>query len=164
MIAQMATLLSVKELREDKAMRALQKARAALHKAEAQAQERARAVEESAASLPARERAIYAKILGEVVGMDRIDGAKDELRHLQEAHQALIDRLTRARDHVIRCREGLDKARKELRRKQSETEKTAQVLEELRSAAADEAVAQEEAEIEDLFATPRAPIVLEAPV
>lgn len=163
MIAQMNTLRAVKKLREDKAMGALQQAQAALAAAQAREQERARAVAESEAGLPRRERALFEQIIGEIVDVPRVDDVKAQVRALQARHQELVDALTRARDHVVRAREALGKARAQLRQRQAETSKTDQVLEDLNARAADAEVAREEAEVEDLFSRPRPTLVIEAP-
>ncbi|MGR3483844.1 MAG: type III secretion system stalk subunit SctO [Paracoccaceae bacterium] len=155
MIHQFRTLHRVKKLREDKALRAMQEAR----REAARAQERldaARAeVAESEASLPAREAAIYAKIMRQIVGIPAIDGAKERVQALIAEHQRLIDRAARARDRLKRAEEAVEEARAEYGRKRAETEKIETMTEELETRAADEAAAAEEAEIEDLFSTPR---------
>lgn len=154
MIQQFRMLQKVKRLREDKALRALQAARRAVQEAIERRDRIAAEVTESAATLPAREKAIYQEILGKVVGMGAVDSAKDNVLHILSEHQKLVDRRDRASDHVRRCEEKLVEAQAELRAKQAEVEKTDTITDEMAQALAEEEVAKEEAEIEDLFSRP----------
>lgn len=115
MIGQFRMLGKVKALREDKALRALQKARATLRDAEARLAQLEDEVAQSRASLPERERALFVPVLGRTVGMGTIDAVKEDVLALYQAHQALEDRRDRARDHVKRCEQALAAARVELR-------------------------------------------------
>lgn len=156
MIGQFRMLQRVKRLREDKALRALEKARAALREAEARRDMLAAEVEVSAASLPLREREVFETVLGSVVGMDRIEDAKQAVLQIHADHHRLEDRLARARDHVLRCVARLDEARRELRKRQQDNEKIDTVTDDLADTIAAEAAAREEIEVEDSFSRPRA--------
>ncbi|WP_163850655.1 type III secretion system stalk subunit SctO [Pseudooceanicola aestuarii] len=164
MIRQFRMLERVKKLREDKALRALMAARAQLAEAETRHQALIAEVTQSAATLPDRERAIFDRILQQVVGMGAVDDAKDEVLHLLAEHQKLIDRRDRAGDRVIRAREAVTAAQAELKRKQQEVEKIGTLTEDLAAELAEAQIAAEEAEIEDLFSRPRpAPTPVGAP-
>lgn len=154
MIAQFKTLQTVKALREDKALRLLEAARTALHKAQTKAEALRVEVAESKAQLPARERAIYAKILKAVVDIAAVDRAKDQVLNLLEDHQKLSDRHDRAVEFVRHCEGKLAEARAELAKRQAEVEKITTLTEGMIAAAAAAALAAEESEIEDLFARP----------
>jgi chromosome segregation ATPase len=154
MIAQFRTLGQVKKLREDKAMRALEKARATLAEAKARATALEEEVARSAASLPERERGDYRPILNTAVSVPDLDAAKDRVLALAADHRALCDKRDRALEYVKRCQTRLEEARLELRRRQTETEKIESLRAEMGETAELEAVAQEDAEIEDLFARP----------
>lgn len=155
MMAQFRMLQKVKRLREDKALRALEKARAALREAEARRDALDAELTESTATMPARERAIFTQFLKTVVGLDRIDAANGAVLDLRAQHQALADRLDRARDAVRRAEQKLVQARQELRQRQQDTEKIDTVANEVREEIETAAVAREEVEIEDLFSRPR---------
>lgn len=155
MIKQFRTLQKVKKLREDKAMRALQAARATLADACRRRDELTAKVTQDAETLPARERQAYQRIIDKVVNMGDVDDVKEEVLHLLAEHQKLIDRRDRARDHVVRCEEKLKEARAELKRKQQEVEKIDTITDELAAEIAEEETAKEEIEIEDLFSRPR---------
>lgn len=159
MIAQFRTLGQVKQLREDKALRALEKARSALVEAEARARALEEEVVQSAASLPERERAVYRPVLNQKVGLPDLDDAKEQVLELVNEHRALCDKRDRALEYVKRCQTRLEEARQELRRRQAETEKIETLLAEMMETAEAEEVAREDAEIEDLFARPRRPLV-----
>ncbi len=159
MIGQFRMLGKVKGLREDKALRALQKARATLREAEARLAQLEDEVVQSRASLPARERGLFVPVLGQTVGMTDLDEVKERVTGLYLDHQTLEDRRDRARDHAKRCEQALQAARVELRMRQQETEKIGTVTEELVAVAAAEQMAREEIEIEDAFSRPKAKVV-----
>jgi chromosome segregation ATPase len=154
MIPQFRMLTKVKKLREDKAMRALEAARAAHRKAVDRAEALTAEAEESARTLPARERALYDAILQKIVGQSAVDEVKEQVLVLMNDHQALLDRRDRAWEHVARCEAKLADARAELRRRQADVEKIVTITDELVQADAAEKLAKEEIEIEDLFARP----------
>jgi flagellar biosynthesis chaperone FliJ len=154
-ISQFRMLGKVKTLREDKALRALQKARTILREAEARLAALEAEVANSAASLPARERALFVPVLGQTVGMPDIDVVKENVLDLHRQHHELEDRRDRARDHVKRCEQALEAARKELRIRQQDVEKITTVTDELVTAQAADQLAREEIEIEDAFSRPK---------
>jgi hypothetical protein len=155
MMQQYRMLQKVKKLREDKALRALQSARAKLREANERHAMLIEEVKQGAANLPARERAVYDKILGKTVGMGAIDDAKDEVMHILAEHQKIVDRRDRAADRVVRAKERLIEAQKDLKRRQQEVEKIDTVTDEKQREVDEEAEMKEETEIEDLFSRPR---------
>ena len=156
MIAQFHTLQKVKRLREDKALRALQAARREVRTAAERVEAARAAVAESERTLPEREAAIYAKIMEQVVSTAEIDLAKERVQQLMAVHQKLIDKVSRARDHLKRCEDAVETARAAHAARRAEVEKIDTLTEEMALTAANEAVAAEEAEIEELFGVPRA--------
>lgn len=155
MIAQFRMLSHVKRLREDKALRVLEKARSDLRLAHERAARLSEQVAESARTLPERERAEYRPLLGKIVETDDIEAAKARVLDLDTAHRKLEDKLDRAREHVRRCQERLDSARLAYKAAQAATEKTETMRDRLIEEAELEAIFAEEAEIEDIFARPR---------
>ncbi len=155
MIGQFRILGKVKALREDKALRALQKARAVLREAEERLARLERELAESLASLPARERGLFVPVLGRTVGMGDIDTVKEQVLDLHRTHHDLQDSRDRARDHVKRCAQALQAARDELRLRQQDSEKIVTVTNELAAQIEAEQTAREEIEIEDAFSRPK---------
>ncbi len=154
MIPQFKMLTTVKKLREDKALRALQTARSALRKAEEKAERLRIEAEESTRTLPIRETEIYDRIMRKVVGLGAVDEAKERMLLMLEEHQNLLDRRDRAFEYVKRCEQKVEEARKELRKRQADVEKIETITNDLIETAEAEAIAKEEAEIEDLFSKP----------
>lgn len=155
MIKQFRMLQKVKRLREDKALRALEKARTALREAETRRERLARELAESRQTLPDRERALYAPVLGQTVSMGRIDDAAQDVLALREGHHRLADRHDRAGDAVVRAQQKLEAARRDLRMRQQEVEKIDTVTDDMVWTLEAESVAREELEIEDAFSRPR---------
>jgi len=155
MIPQFRVLQKVKRLREDKALRALEKARGALREAEARRDALAAELAESACTLPARERAVYVPLFQQSVGQVRLEDAQADAQALREAHHRLIDRHDRAKDAVERARQKLEAARRELRLRQQDVEKIDTVTDDMVEGLAQAVTAKEEAEIEDVFSRPR---------
>ena len=158
MIEQFKVLQNVKQLREDKALRALQTARAEVERAKARLRNAREAAEESGRTLPAREAQLYAEIMQRIVGLDDVDLVKERVLALMEDHQRMLDKVTRAQDHVKRSEDAAEKARTEYRAKQADTEKINTITAEMTAQAALAAVAAEETEIEDLFSGKTRPI------
>jgi small-conductance mechanosensitive channel len=159
MIPQFRVLTKVKKLREERAERALEAARATLRKAVERAEALSAEAEESTRTLGDRERALYDTILKKVVGMGAVDDVKDQVLALMNEHQALLDRRDRAWEHVARCEAKVAEARVELRRRQADVEKIVTITDELVAADLAEKTQKEEIEIEDLFSRPRKPDV-----
>ena len=113
MIPQFRMLTKVKRLREDKAMRALEAARAAHRKAVERAEALTAEAEESIRTLSARERGLYETILQKVVSMGAVDDVKEQVLQLMTDHQALLDRRDRAWEHAARCEAKVVEARVE---------------------------------------------------
>lgn len=155
MIPQFRTLTKVKKLREERATRALEAARATHRKAVERAEALTAEAEESTRTLADRERAVYEAILQKVVVMAEVDEVKDRVLQLMNDHQALLDRRDRAWEHVARCEAKVVEARAELRRRQADVEKIETITEELVQADLADWTAREETEIEDLFSRPR---------
>ena len=155
-IIQFTTLARVKSLREQKALEALQKARRAVADAEARLAKLTDEIAESAATLPDRIHALYQDIVGETVDLPAIDMVAHRAAKLEAAHQRLEDRRARAEHKLVELREKADEAALAYRRAQTEREKYDGLLDDMKSEREGLVIAKEEAEIEDLFARPRA--------
>ena len=155
MSGELATLLRVKRLKED---RALQEAKAKREAALCAAEEADRArkiVEDSAATLPSREDAIYREILGKVVKLDAIEITKGRVVRLEKEHGKLVDAQDRAvhvqakaeaeREEAIQLHRGAVRTR----------DKYVLLTDREREDIAAAAEYREEMEVEDLFGTRR---------
>jgi hypothetical protein len=155
MIRQMKVLLRIKELKEERALRAMQAKRQQFVAAQQQRIGAEAAVAESAATMPGRETAIYAEILGEVVDQGEIDRIKGRIVQLEKEHNALKDVAERCR-HVEHRLEGeLEALTLAFRFAQKKRDKFRIVTDELVEADAAEAEHKEEVEVEDLFSRAR---------
>lgn len=156
MIGQMKTLLRVKKLKEEQALRAMQVKRQQLEDARRRRISAEAEVAESAATLPSRETAIYAEILGEVVDQSEIDRIKGRIVRLEKEHSVLKDVAERCR-HIEHGLEGeLQILTQAYRHALKKRDKFQIVTDDLVLAAAVEAEHKEEIEVEDLFSRPRA--------
>ena len=155
MIRQMKVLLRVKELKEERALRAMQAKRQQFAAAQQQRIGAEADVAESAATIPSRETAIYAEILGEIVDQAEIDRIKGRIVQLEKEHNALKDVAERCR-HVEHRLEGeLETLTVAFRFAQKKRDKFQIVTDELVLEAAVEAEHKEEVEVEDLFSRAR---------
>lgn len=155
MIRQMKILLRVKELKEERALRAMQAKRQQFDAAQQQRIGAEADVVESAATIPSRETAIYAEILGEIVDQSEIDRIKGRIVQLEKEHNALKDAAERCR-HVEHRLEGeLETLTLAFRYAQKKRDKFQIVTDDLVLAAAVEAEHKEEVEVEDLFSRAR---------
>ena len=155
MIAQFKVLLKVKQLREDKALRELQKKRSEVRAAEEKITTLTAEVAESKRMLPIREAELYDTILNQVVGLVDVDGVKERVHGLLQDHQLIVDRLDRARHVLKRLEEELVAVKAAYQKALREKDKFTMMTEELEAEAAAEATAKEETEIEDLFSKSR---------
>lgn len=148
-------LLKVKRLKEAQALKELAARRRA---AEAAARETEAARErerDSARTLPIREDAIYARVMGEVLDLGRLDETRGEVVALERAHRRLCDDTERAVHVEARAREAMEAARKVRLERQRHVDKYV-IITDVRAAEREEAVERaEEVEIEDQFSRPR---------
>lgn len=151
MMNQLAVLLRVKELKEEKAFRAVSAKRRevteALSAIEA-AREKERA---NAATLPAREEAIYRGILGRVVDFDTIDETKNQMQQLDREHAKLVDIVERAVHVHARLEKELAAAVTAHRKTVKDRDKYLTLTDEMRSELRAQAAYREETEIEEMF-------------
>lgn len=155
MMGQLKTLLRVKELKEDQAFRAVQKKRAELREAQSAVIDAENNVKQSAATLPEREAAIYAPVLGKVVDQGALEEARGDVINLQKAHQALVDIVDSRKAAVRRIEEELAVATAQYRERQKQRDKYVILTDTLGEELTNVANAKEETEIEDLFGTGR---------
>lgn len=155
MIGQIKVLLRVKQLREEQAFRTLQLKRAQVAEGEARVARAHEAVLESARTLPAREDAIYAELIGKVVEPDAFDEARAKVAELEKAHARLKDEEERARHVLSRLNEELAAALKAHNAALRARDKYDIITDELVREALAIVDAKEEVEIEDLFSRGR---------
>lgn len=155
MIGQIKVLLRVKQLREEQAFRTLQLKRGQMADAEARVARAHAAVVESARTLPAREDAIYAELIGKVVEPDAFDEARAKVAELEKAHARLKDEEERARHILARAQEELDAAVRAHNAALKARDKYNIITDELVREALAIVDAKEEVEIEDLFSRAR---------
>lgn len=151
MIEQLKVLLRVKELREERAFRALSARRREVAEALREIETTREIGRESAATLPAREDAIYRGIIGRVVDYGKIEDANGEMQVLEKQHAKLLDAIERA-VHVharlaTQLAEAVQAHRKSVKDRDKYTVLTDEVASDLRA----EAAHREENEIEDVF-------------
>lgn len=155
MSAHFKVLLRVKQLREEQAFRALQLKRTQVSEGERRLARANAAVLESARTLPAREDAIYAELIGKVVEPDAFDEARAKVVELEKAHARLKEEEERARHVLARLQEELEAALAAHRAAIKARDKYTIITDELLREALVIVDAKEEVEIEDLFARGR---------
>lgn len=151
MIGQMTTLLRLKTLKEEQALRALQAKRRQVADGEAAVEAAKQSVAASAATLGTREDAIYAGILGRVVNLGDLDDTRGAVVDLERGHTRLTDTAERAAHTLHRLNGELDTAVGTHRTASRVRDKYAILRDDLRGQADAEASAREEGEIEELF-------------
>jgi hypothetical protein len=155
MIGQVKVLLRVKQLREEQAFRAMMLKRAQLAEAEAALERAKAAVEDSASTLRSREDAIYAGVLGTVVGLDGLDELRGQVVQLEQGHTRLKDAQERSAHVRHRVDGELAQARQGHQVAVRARDKFGMITDELVREADEAASAKEENEVEELFARPR---------
>jgi phosphosulfolactate phosphohydrolase-like enzyme len=155
MIPQMMTLLRVKELKQDQAFRAMRAKRSQVEDAKTVTERAQVVVEQSAATMPAREDAIYAGVIGRVVDLNEIDETRGRVVQLEKDHSRLKDAWERARHVEARLEKELESATDVYRQSTKVRDKYAILTDMLKREVEEIANQREEAEVEDLFARPR---------
>jgi hypothetical protein len=155
MIPQMLVLLRVKELKQEQAFRAMRAKREQVADAKTATERAQDVVDESAATLPSREDAIYAQVLGRVVDLDAIDDTRGQVVQLEKDHARLTDALERAVHVEARLEKELESATTHYRQSTKVRDKYVIITDVLKQEAEDFMNQREEVEIEDLFARPR---------
>lgn len=155
MIAQMKTLLRVKDLKLEQAERAMQAKRAQRDAARLEREQAAETVAESARTYVSREDAIYDDIMGREIGQDVVDETRGRVVQLEKAHVALKDDLDRALHVEARLEQELVTATAAFFAAQRARDKFTIITDDLKQAAVALVEGREEVEVEDLFARPR---------
>lgn len=155
MIAQMKTLLRVKDLKLEQAERAMQAKRAQRDAARIEREQAAEIVAESARTYVAREDAIYDDIMGREIGQDVVDETRGRVVQLEKSHAALKDELDRALHVEARLEQELLVATGAFFAAQRARDKFTIITDGLQQAANALVEGREEVEVEDLFARPR---------
>lgn len=156
MIAQLKMLLRVKELKHDQALRAMQAKRQELDAARSAVLLAKARVEESASTYEAREDAIYAEVLGHVIDMDDVDATQGRVVQLEKDHTQLKDALERAIHVEARIEKELEEATAAYAAAVRKRDKFALLKSDAQHTLDAAAEYKEEAEVEDIFARPRA--------
>ncbi|PDT90823.1 hypothetical protein CO669_07560 [Bradyrhizobium sp. Y36] len=153
MIEQLKLLLRLKELKEDRALRAVNTKRIEVSSALAELDRAKGHVSESKRTLPEREDAIYEPIIGRIIDHDEIEETKGRLWQLENQHARLVDASDRAAHVHARLERQLKDAVIVHRQSMKERDKysilTGTIGDELRG----EATYREEIEIEDVFSS-----------
>jgi hypothetical protein len=155
MIRQLKVLLRVKELKEEQAFRAVHVKRREVTEAASAIELAREKVQENAATLPAREDAIYRGIIGRIVDYDEIEDAKNEMVEIERQHGKLVDAVERATHVHVRLEKELAGALEAHRKATRERDKYDVLTEEVSSEARAQTAYREETEIEDIFSTRR---------
>ncbi len=155
MIGQMRVLLKVKTLKEEQALRALQSKRREVEEGHGVVNRARGEVAASAATLDAREDAIYAGVLGRVVDRDAIEDTRGAVVDLEKRHGQLTDAVERA-VHVLHRLE--EEARASAAAHRSATrvkDKYTFLTDDLRDKAEAAATLAEDGEVEEMFGNRR---------
>ncbi len=155
MIAQITVLLRVKQLKEEQAFRTMNAKRQQVAEAKAVVDAARIRMEKSAATLPAREDAIYEEILRRVVGLTAIDEAKARVVTLEKEHARLVDAHERAVHIHAKLDQELQAAVQAYRKTLKDRDKYVILTDELRAEHNAQLSQREETEIEDIFSTRR---------
>ena len=155
MIPQMMTLLRVKELKQDQALRVMRAKRSQTEEAKTATERAHDVVEQSAATMPSREDAIYAEVIGKVIDLGEIDETRGRVVQLEKEHSRLKDAWERARHVEARLEKELETATDTYRQSTKVKDKYAILTDTLKREVEEIANQREEAEVEDLFARPR---------
>lgn len=155
MIPQMMTLLRVKELKQDQAFRTMRAKRSQVEEAKTETERAHVVVEESAATMPSREDAIYADVIGRVIDLNEIDETRGRVVQLEKDHARLKDTWERARHVEARLENELETATDVYKQSTKVRDKYAILTDTLKHEAEQIVEQREEAEVEDLFARPR---------
>jgi len=161
MIGQMLTLRRVKELRQEQAFRAMRIKREEFDTAVQATQKAKDIVDESAATLPSREDAIYAEVLGSVIDLDQIEETRGKVVALEKEHTLLKDDLERASHVQARVEGELNTATDHYKQSTKAHDKYVIITDNLKQEIEEAANYKEETEIEDLFSRPRKMIHVE---
>jgi hypothetical protein len=155
MIGQMKVLLRVKELKQEQAFRVMSTKRQQFEEAKVVTVQALEIVRESAATMPAREDAIYADVLGRVVDLGEIDEMRGRVVQLEKDHGRLNDAWERAAHVEARLEGELEKASTHYKRATKVRDKYVILTDTMVREEAEITDQREEAEIEDLFARPK---------
>lgn len=151
MIGQLVTLLRVKELKRDQAFRAMRAKAAEVDEAKAATRHAQAVVDESASTLAAREDAIYAAVLGQVIDLDGVDRVRGKVVALERDHQALKDDLDRAAHVEARLAGELVTLTDQYRQCERTCDKYIVITDEMKRELEAFGERREEGEVEDLF-------------
>jgi Type III secretion protein YscO len=149
------TLLRVKQLKEEQALKdAKAKREAAARAAEATeaARKKARA---SAATLEERQDAVYRNIIGRVIKLDDIEDTKGRVVQIEKEHGKLVDAETRCAHVQAEAETARDTAAQRHRQSVKDVDKYVLLADGERAEALASEENREEIEIEDLFGTNR---------
>lgn len=155
MMKQMRTLLRVKQMKHDEALREMQIRRKRVEEAGEVTRQAEKTLEESRRSYGAREDAIYARILGAVIDPGQVDETRARIVGLEKDHTRLVDALERARHVQARLERELEEATTKYFSALRARDKFTMINQELLREAEVAAEYREDVENEDRFCRPR---------
>lgn len=155
MIGQLKVLLRIKELKEEQAFRVVHAKRREVADAVSAIEIAREAVRENAATLPAREDAIYRGIIGRVVDYDEIEETRGEMQVLESEHAKLVDAVERTTHVHARLEKELAAAVDAHRKATKDRDKYTVLTEEVSSEFRARTAHREESEVEDIFSARR---------
>lgn len=153
MIEQLKLLLRLKELKEDRALRAVSTKRIEVSAALAELDRAKGHVRDSERTLPEREDAIYEPIIGRVIDHDKIEETKGLLWQLENQHAKLVDASERAVHVHARLDRQLKDAVAAHRQSMKERDKYSLLTGTIGDEVRGQAAYRDEIEIEDMFSS-----------
>jgi type III secretion system (T3SS) protein YscO len=155
MIGQLKVLLRIKELKEQQAFRLVHTKRREVAEAASAIAIAREKIRENAATLPAREDAIYRGIIGRVVNYDKLEETKNEMLALEREHTKLVDAVERATHVHARLEKELAEAVQAHGKITKDRDKYIVLTEEVSTQFRARTTLREEAEVEDIFSSRR---------
>ncbi|MFC0217410.1 YscO family type III secretion system apparatus protein [Pseudochelatococcus lubricantis] len=154
MIRQMKALLRIKELKQEQALNTMHARHAQLEQAREATRRAFETAEAFRVTIPAREDAVYARVLGRVVGIGSLDDVRADIVAIEHEYTALRDDWDRARQIEARRKEELDEAIAAYRTAVKNRDKYIDITGTMQVEAEEMAALKEEIELEDLFTRP----------
>ncbi len=148
-------LLRVKQLKEQRAFRAMHAKRGQVSAAIAAMNEARESERANAATLSSREDGIYSRIMSRIVAVGEIDDAKARVKHLETEHNKFVDAVERAVHVHARLEKELAEAVARYHAAVRTKDKYVALTEALSAEQRSELAHREEAEVEDLFTNRR---------
>jgi hypothetical protein len=146
-------LLRIKELKEERALRAVIVKQREVAEALSALESARNVAQKDAATLPSREDAIYHPIIGHVVSYDAIEDTKTKVQLLEKGHAKLVDAFERAAHVHARLKQQLTEAIQVHHKTVIDRDKYIVLNEEVTTENNVKLAYREEVEFEDIFNT-----------